>query len=439
MNIIIIGAGLVGSSLSEELSKDNDVVLIDTDYDLCNKLDERLDVRVINGNGANIAVLNEAGVDKADFVICTTNNDELNILAAIIAKSCGAKKTIARVRNIEYTSSFINKRKNIGIDSIINPEIIIAYKIIQLLFISSSKNFTLLASGLIGFFEMTLSKDNEFVGKAIKDCDFPKYTIIATIGRKDQIMVPTGDDILYEGDKLILIGTRDNIFEVIKNMGLFDLRKILIIGGGTVGFFLAKYLEDSHIDVKLIEKNEKRCEYIASELSNTLVLNGDGTDLELLRQENASDCDVVVSVTNDDETNLISSLLIKRMGAKKAISRVNRYSYTTLYETLGIDFEVNSILETIRAIKFCITTEFNSIVDIDGKVKVIDFTADDGMPIVKNNLKNLNLPKRMIVGAIIREGRVIIPKGSDKINAGDEAIIFVNIDELEQVKWFIKG
>lgn len=439
MNVIIIGAGLVGSSLAEELSEDNNVMVIDTDYAVCNKLDNRLDVRVINGNGANIAVLNEAGVNDADFVICTTNNDELNILSSIIAKSCGAKKTIARVRNIDYTSSFINKRKNIGIDSIINPEIIIAYKIIQLLFIPSSKNFTLLASGLIGFFEITLSEDNDFVGKTIKDCDFPKYTIIATIGRKDQIMVPSGDDILYQGDKLILIGTRDNIFEVIKNMGLFDLKKILVIGGGTVGFCLAKYLEESHIDVKLIEKDEKRCELIASELNNTLILNGDGTDLDLLKRENASDFDVVVSVTDNDETNLISSLLVKKMGATKAIARANKYSYTNLYETLGIDFDVNFKLETMRAIKFCMTTDFNSIVDIDGKVKVIDFTANETMPIVKDTLRNLILPKRMIVGAIIRDGRVIIPRGGDKVNAGDEVIIFVNIDEFEQVKKFIKG
>jgi len=439
MNVIIIGAGLVGSSLAEELSEDNDVVLIDIDYDVCNKIDNELDVKVIKGNGANINVLDEAGVKDADFVICTTNNDELNILSAIIAKSYGAKKTIARIRNIDYTPFLINKRRNIGIDAIVNPELILAYKIIQLLFIPSSKNFTLLASGQIGFFEIALSEDNDFVGKAIKDCIFPKYTIIATIGRNDQIFVPTGDDVLRKGDKLILIGTRDNIFEVIKNMGLLDLKNILVIGGGTVGFCLARYLEESNLEVKLIEKNEKRCELIASELDNTLILNGDGTDLDLLKRENAFDCDVVVSVTDNDETNLISSLLIKKMGSKRAIARVNKYSYTNLYETLGIDYEVNFKLETMRAIKFCMTTEFNSIMDIDKKVKVIDFIAGETMPIVKDALKNLNLPKRMIVGAIIREGRVIIPRGSDKINSGDEVIIFTNINEFEQVREFIKG
>jgi len=439
MNVIIIGAGLVGSSLAEELSEDNNVVVIDTDYAVCNKLDNELDVKVIKGNGANINVLDEAGVKDADFVICTTNNDELNILSAIIAKSYGAKKTIARIRNIDYTPFLINKRRNIGIDAIVNPELILAYKIIQLLFIPSSKNFTLLASGQIGFFEIALSEDNDFVGKAIKDCIFPKYTIIATIGRNDQIFVPTGDDVLRKGDKLILIGTRDNIFEVIKNMGLLDLKNILVIGGGTVGFCLARYLEESNLEVKLIEKNEKRCELIASELDNTLILNGDGTDLDLLKRENAFDCDVVVSVTDNDETNLISSLLIKKMGSKRAIARVNKYSYTNLYETLGIDYEVNFKLETMRAIKFCMTTEFNSIMDIDKKVKVIDFIAGETMPIVKDALKNLNLPKRMIVGAIIREGRVIIPRGSDKINSGDEVIIFTNINEFEQVREFIKG
>lgn len=439
MNIIIIGAGLVGSSLAEELSEDNDVVLIDTDYDLCNKLDNRLDVKVINGNGANIDVLNEAKVNEADFVICTTNNNELNILLSIIARSFGAKKTIARVKDVEYTSLFMNKKRNTSIDAIINPEIITAYKIIQLLFIPNSKNFTLLASDLIGFFEITLSKDNDFVGKAIKDCIFPKYTIIATIGRKDQIMVPTGDDVLHEGDKLILMGKRDNIFEIIKNMGLFDLKKILIIGGGTVGFYLAKYLEESHIDVKLIEKNEQRCELIASKLNNTIVINGDGTDLDLLKQENAFDYDVIISVTDNDETNLISSLLIKKMGAKKAIVRANKYSYTNLYKILDIDFDVSPKLETIRAIKFYITTEFNSIVNINNNVEVVDFIANETMPIVKDKLKDLKLPARMIVGAIIREGQVIIPRGSDKINAGDEVIIFTNIDEFEQVKKFIKG
>ena len=433
MQIIIIGAGLVGLSLSEKLCEDNDVTLIEKDEDASKKAEE-LDIKVIKGNGANINVLKDAGVDRADFVISVTEGDEMNIISSTTAKTCGAKKTIARVRSTEYISSPLEKRQELGIDLLINPELLLAYKIVQILFIPSSENFTLFSSGNIGFFEIRLSKEDLFVGKAIKDCDFPDFTLATAVIRGENIFVPTGKDVLLEGDKIILVGKEESIFEIRKFVGANGLKDVLIAGGGTVGLYLAKYLEENDVNVKLIEKDKRRCDLLASELNNVLILNGDGTDVDLLMRENASECDAAISVTDSDETNLISSLLLKQMGCKKTIARVNKDAYLSLYKTLGIDFEVSPKVETFRVILPRLTSNFNSVNTIEDKVKIIEFTAEEKMPITRGPLGDIGLPRGAIVGAIIRDGEVIIPKGDDRIKAGDDVVIFMGEEELKRVR-----
>lgn len=440
MKIVIIGAGKVGSQLVESLlNEKHDVIVIDSCQEVINQLNDDFDILAIKGNGVSSSLLNKLECGNADLLIAVTDSDEANIVSCITAKKLGVKSAIARVRDPEYVMELEFIRKNLGIDYIINPELATAHEIMRLLFNSHGSYSEDFAKGRVRISEIQVSPNSNLIEKQIKDIDMPKSVIITAIARNGNIIVPNGSDYIYPKDTLYLLGERacvdsfakDTRAQIVSN----KVRNVLISGGGRTAFYLAKELEKANINVKIIEQNEERCRELAERLNNTLVLHGDGTDISLLKAEKVEGMDAFVSVTGFDEENILVALLAKQLGAKKVIAKVSRSSYTSLIETIGIDNAVipkiitaRDILRLIRGGKI-----ISMSLLIGGRAEVLEIIPQEGTPILNKPLKEIGIPQGVIIGAIFRKGKVIIPNGESIINSTDRVIVFTLENHIESV------
>lgn len=321
MRIIIIGAGKVGFSLAQMLSYENhDVVVIEKKPLRQKIVEENLDVQTILGSGASTSVLEEAGVAEADLLIAVTEIDELNMISCLIAKQYGVKKTVARIRNPEYLENTkFSPTTSIGIDLVINPERVTAKMISKLIHVPEAINVEYYADGKVQLLELYIKKDSPVVNKSLIEINFPKPNLIVAILRDEKMIIPRGSDVLKPGDLIFVIAETKNMLAVEKVLGekRTKVENVIILGGGRIGYYLAKILEKKPVSVKVIDKDLEVCRKISSELNDTLVLHGDGTDISLLEEEDTGKADMFIAVTNDDKVNLLVSLLAKHLGAKK--------------------------------------------------------------------------------------------------------------------------
>jgi len=335
MKAVIIGAGEVGYHIAKSLYATNDVIVIEQDEEACKRADE-LDVQVIQGNGANASILSQV-IKGTDILMAVTGSDEVNIVACMASKLIiGDKnklKTMARVSNPDYIDKPIAKRTSIGIDVMICPELTMASEVAQILAIPSAIDIESFAEGKVEMMELVVSKESYFANKMMKDLHLADCCIVSAIFRKDDVIIPHGGDSIQENDHIVVIGQPSAMKDIRGLLGEVVGRrsKVMIIGGGIVGFYLAKLIGKSDADIKIIESRKDRCEEIADELSGVLVLNGDGTDINLLKDEGINEMDVVVSVTDSDEKNLLCSLIAKKLGVKKVIARSDRSDYISLF------------------------------------------------------------------------------------------------------------
>ena len=431
MRIIIIGAGEVGRHIARVLCNDNDVIVIESDPERCTMMDE-LDVQTLLGNGADVKMLTGV-LPGADLVVAVTGTDEVNIVACMASKLITRKgdkiaTTIARVSNPSYIDEPVAERKSIGIDVMICPELTLALEIAEIVSVPSAMEVVKFSNGKLEMVEFKVNDDNPFRNKSLVDCNIPASAVVTAIFRKGNVVIPKGDDIIFLNDRLVILGKPDamNLIKKIFDENKERTNKVTIIGGGTVGVYLASMLEKQEFDIKLVELDATRCESIAESLPHTLILNGDGMDLSILNDENIGEMDAVIAVTQSDEKNLLCALLAKQLGAKKVIARVDKPEYINLFELVGIDVAVSSRQTTANEVlKTTFGGKVGYITSLEGeKAKVIQLTANDRSKITKKPISKIKFPRDAIISAIIRGDDVIIPGGTDQVMDGDQVVVF---------------
>lgn len=440
MRIVIFGANEVGCLLATELFEDHDIIVIDKEE---NRLEEfkNLDIEFIFGNASNIDVLEQINIKDADVFIACTNMDEANIVACLMVKRMSMAKTACFVSKEEYIESLSLMKgseyhSGLMIDAVIWPEALLTQEIFRIITVPAAIDVENFAHGRARLLEYRIKEDSLLLNKQIKDCSFPEETLVVGITRNNELFIPSGLTTFEEGDKVIFMGAATSL-DILAGTMFKEADKVRsagIIGGGNVGLMLAKDLERANIRTKIIEKDFKRCEYLTEKLKKTLVLNGDGTDLELLKAEEFNEFDVLICVTNNDEKNLLCSLLAKQLGVQKVITRVSKSSNIALFEKVGIDVAMSPKEAAIDEINnVMIETDIDILATVEqGQGEVIDIYIPENF--LDTKIMDLKLPAKAIIGIIRRGSRVIIPKGDTLVRAKDSLIVFTMAENSNLVK-----
>ncbi len=430
MKIVIIGAGEVGYHIAKALYQTNDVVIIDQNEEACERADE-LDVHVLHGNGANVSILHDI-LEGAGLLVAVTGSDEVNIVACmgskLIARDKDKLKTVARVSNPDYIDQPVTKRPQIGIDIMVCPELSLASEVARILAIPSAIDAEYFADGKVEMMEFVVPENHSLVNKHMQELHLANCCIVSALFRDSEVIIPHGEDVIKGNDHIVVIGKPASMTEVRDMFGekVGKRSKVMIIGGGIVGFYLAKLVAKSEFDLKIIESNKERSMVIAEELPDVLVLNGDGTDINLLKEEGISEMDVVISVTNSDEKNLLCSLLAKQLGVKKVIARSDRSDYVSLFEMVGVDSAVSPRQATVsEVLKLTFGQGIESVTTIEGeKAEIIEYTTSKKSKIVGKPLKSVKFPPGAIISMVVHKGNTVVPRGEYVIEEGDRVVVF---------------
>lgn len=444
MKIVIYGATEVGCLLATEFFEDHDITVIDKEENRTDEFD-KLDISFIQGNASDISVLKSADIFNSDVFIACTALDEANIVACLSAKKVSGIRTICFVSKEEYKNAMeLDKSSDyLGdffIDYVIWPEALLTQELFRIVTVAHALDVENFADGKARLLEYKVKPGASIVGKMVKDCGFTKDTIIVGVKRDNLLFIPNGLTEINEEDKLIFMGTSHSL-DILAGTFFHEreqVKSVAIIGGGNVGFMLAKNLEDMKIKTKIIEKDYDRCEFLSQELDKTLVINGDGTNLKLLDEESIGSCDVVISVTNNDERNLLCSLLVKQLGVKRVISRVSKVLNIPLFEKVGIDIAISPKTSAINEVRNDIDeTNVDILATVEqGQAEVLEIPVKSEFNDVK--IMDIRFPAAAIVGIIQRRNHVIIPKGDTVLRTNDILIIFTKAENAQKIKDYFK-
>lgn len=436
MKIIIIGNGKVGFALAKQLAgESHDLVLIDQNVAALHQADSTLDVLCLEGNGASINVLLEAGVRQADLAIAVTGYDEVNIMCCLIAKKLGAQHTVARIRNPEYFDESSLLKREVGLDMIINPEYAAAQEIGRILRVPSAFSVESFARGRVEMIGLYVKESDGLAGTSLQEFNRHRSgtVLVCTAIRKGEIIVPDGQYTFEVGDKIYVIGGQKELDQFYRELNLPSrpIRSISVLGGSRVATYLGWAMDKLGVRMKLVEQNAEKCLLLADKLPNALVIHGDGTDQHLLEVEGILESDAFVALTNRDEENLLMAMSAQRQGVRKVIAKMSRPNYIDLMRDAGVDSIISPkdiTASQITAYVRSLANSRGSAVEhlyklLDGAMEAVMFTATTSTRFLDTPLKDLNLKKGLLVAAIVRQNRTLIPDGNAKILDGDKVIV----------------
>jgi trk system potassium uptake protein TrkA len=445
MEILILGAGDIGFQLGKRLSREKyDITMIENDPPKVKRASEQLDAIVVEGHAASPRILTAAGIASKDIVAAMTNDDEVNLLACMIAKKMSKATTIARVRNPELTEAdFALSHAEMGVDYVIHPEQETANAIVRLIRQATATDLIELEDGKIQIVGVRVEMGSTLLRKPLyklaEEFGDPPMRVVA-INRNQRTLIPRGDNELIPGDHVFAICAPDYIEKFIELTGKKDLliQDMLILGGGLVGQFVARNLSDK-INVKVVESRVEKSQEIADLLPNTLVIHGDGTDIDLMAVEGLQDMDAFVAVTGDDETNIISTLVARHLKVPRTIALVNTLEYLPITTTIGMDAVVSKQLLTVNAVhRYIQHQEIAAYATVPGvNVHIIEYIAKKGK-ITRKPIMDLGFPSDAIIGAVMHDDQMIIPKGATVIQPDDRVVIFTTSRSLHEVEKFFK-
>jgi trk system potassium uptake protein TrkA len=442
MRVIVIGAGEVGYQLTKYLSQEElEVVVIEKDPLKLQRINEELDVATIVADGVSPSALEEAGASKADMLVAVTNSDEVNMISCMLAKAMFTiPRKIARIRNPEY---FRNKRllnrENLDIDPAISPEYEVGQDIIRLLETPFATDVEDFEDGLVRVIGFRVPDGSPLNGRLLKSIP-PKKFLIGLIERDDGVIVPSGDDRVRSDDVIYMPVKKWEVGDAIDFLeaDAKPAKRIMIVGGGRIGYYIASEME-ARADIKLIEHNTERCKFLSQDLKRSIVLHGDGSDEKLLVEENIADMDAFVTVSNNEELNIMASMLAKKLGAKKTITLVNRTDYLHLARGLGLKTVLNPrIITASKILKYIRRGDILSLTAlVEDRAEIIEARIGSGSKLIGKSLASAKIPQNALVGTIIRGNQIIIPSGSDEIVVGDRVIIFSLRESIRDVEKFL--
>jgi trk system potassium uptake protein TrkA len=436
MNIIIAGCGKVGRALAEQLSREkHDITVIDRKPEAIQQITNIADVRGVVGNGASFEIQMDAGIDTADLMIAVTDADEVNLLCCLIAKKAGGCQTIARVRNPVYHHEIHHIKDELGLSMVINPEWAAAMEMARLLRFPSAIDIDTFANGRIELLRFQLEEQNPLCNNKIKDLHMLSRceVLICIVERGNKVLIPSGEVELKAGDMISVVASPVNASRFFKTIGIEtnQVKNTMIIGGGKISFYLAKRLLEMGIQVKIIEKDRDACERLCEILPKAMIINGDGTDRELLAEEGLAKAEGFAALTNMDEENVMLALYAKSMSKAKKITKVNRNTFDTIIGSLNIGSLIypkhitsETILQYVRAMQNSIGSNVETLYRlVDGNAEALEFVIKGKSEVTDIPLQELQLKPHILVCAINRKGKIIIPKGQDCIQKGDSVVI----------------
>ncbi len=442
MNIVIVGAGEVGTHIAKHLiSERKDVVIIEKDPECARQANEELDCLVIQGEGTNINTLIEAGINKADIFIAATSVDEVNMISCLVAMSeFNIPVKIARIRNVEYMRAGFFDKSLIGIDHIVNPEIEAAREITELVEHGASTDIFSFDGTDAQLRNLVITGDSQFNGVYLKDLPslFKEKFIVAGVLRDDNIIVPSGEFQMEEGDQVYIVANGRSFKKLLIQSGskISKIRSVIVLGGGRMGRYAIRALLDSGCEVHVVEKDYPECVRLATDFPDIMVTNGDIADKELFDEEHFSYADAIITTTSNDEFNILAGVFAKYQGVERAISLVDNFNYTILATNLGIDACVTPKLSSVDAIlKFIRRGNIRNVYTIfDGQAEVIEFSVSANSAVAGKEIMNMKLPKGCLIVAVQRGRETIIPDGHFVVEGGDSIITFVTIDSISKLE-----
>ena len=443
MRILIIGAGAVGFHLARRLSEEHqDVVVIENDPERARMVEEQLDVLTVVGNGASLPVLERAGIEKTRLMLAVTSKDEVNLVSCLAGSQMGVRFKVARVSDPEYyRSGSALSREQLGIDLMINPERECAWETFQLLNSEAATDMAQFADGRLQLVGLRVREGARVAGKSLIELDQEvgnrRYVTVAIV-RDGRTEIPRGTSRIEAGDQIFILAPASEMPGIPALAGYEDykLRRVMIAGGSAEGFYLAQHLEEHGVDCTILDIDRKRCAELADMLPKALVLHADATDMELLEMEGIEGIDGFVALTPRDETNMLASLLAKTQGARKVISLIHRFDYVPLVSRVGIDAAVSPRLSTVNAIlRYVRRGNVASVATLKGiDAEAIEFDVRRRARVVGRAIQDISFPRGAVVGGILRNSKVIMPRGRDEIQPGDRVVIFALPDAIGEIE-----
>lgn len=450
MKIIINGCGKIGKTIVASLvSEGHDVVAIDNNKNIVSSITDIYDVIGVCGNGADNDVLAQAGVNKAELFVSVTGSDELNMLSCFMAKRMGAKHTIARIRNPEYNDEGLGfMRQQLDISLIINPELMAAHELFNILKLPSAAKVETFSVRNFEMIELKLKADSVLDGASLSELrgKFKSNFLICAVQRGEEVFIPSGNFVLKSGDKIAITAKRSQITKLLKGMGIQQnpAKKIMILGAGRTAYYLAKMLSQINNSVTVIEKQKHICEELCEALPKILVVNGDGSDREIINEEGIGSMDAFVSLTGMDEQNILISSYASSQNVPKVIAKINREELMPLAENLGLDTFISPkklisdlLVKYARALENSQDNGMETLYKVmDGKVEVLEFLVKDKRDFTGITFKELTLKPNTLIAGIVRDRKTIIPSGDDMMLPGDKVIVLAanqRINDLSDI------
>lgn len=446
MKIVVVGDGKVGFTIARSLDQEgHDITIIDNKPHVLTNTLNLLDVVGVHGNGASVDVQLEAGVDEADLLIAATSTDEMNITCCLLAKQIGAKRTIARIRNPEYLKSMNYIKEELGLSMHINPELAAAREITTALTFSSALKVNKLAKSRVIMTEIKIFPNSPLINRSLSQI-YKTYRIkvlVVTIIRGDQVIIPTGNTIIMPNDKITVTASTRDLEKFFQYIGITNrkLTDIMIVGGGKIAYYLMRNLIDMGCNVKLIEKKKERCLELLEEFEDAVIIQGDGSDHELLMSEGLDQHDAFIALTGNDEENVIMSMFASGQGVRKVIPKVNRMTLGFILEKLGLESTItpknivaDEIIQYVRAIQNTYGSNVESMIHlVDDRVEVLEFRAKSNCSFLNKPLCQLNLKEGIIVGYITHEGVSELANGNSIVREGDTVLIITRLNGLREL------
>ena len=442
MKIVLVGGGKVGFALCRSLVAENhDVVLIEQDEAVLNHIVSRFDIIGLLGNGADFAILEQAGVQECDIFIALTEHDEVNMISAVLAKKMGAKETIVRVRNPEYSNAYFKEKNILGFSLIVNPELLAARAISNIIDFPNALSVERFAGGRVSLMEFVVKDASGLCQMPISEFRKKFDVIVCALERNHELIIPGGEMTLQDKDRIFVTGNRVDMMRLHNHFKARTVKSFLIIGAGKIAYYLVGILKDSRIDTKVIEINPERARFFSEKFPNLYIVQGDGTAKDILLEESAPHYDAVATLTGVDEENIITSMFLDRVGVQKNITKVNR---TSLLEIIHApDFSsiitpkiiaVDTIMHFIRGRVNAQYSDLQAMHHLaNGQIETLQFQIKEANKMTAKPLSQLKLKKGVLIAAIIRKGKTIFPTGEDMLEVGDKLLVTTLLPNITKI------